>query len=107
MRALTYSSFLKQYNHPLSLRSLERIREYTDVTLNRPLVPQKLHVGPIDPDLAFSTLFEIFVPAERREAPVLGNDDLLAAWELVLGAAEGFDGCCAIWKFALVSKSIS
>ena len=106
MHAPTYFSFLKQYDHPLSLSSLERIREYPNVTLNRPLVPQELHVGAINPDLAFSTLLEVFVTAERREAPVLGNDDLLAARELVLGATEGFDGCCAIWRFELVSKHI-
>jgi len=52
-----------------------------------------LDISPIDPDLAFLALLEVFVPAERSETPVLGNDDLLAAWEFVLCAAEGFDGC--------------
>ena len=80
----------------LSLSSLKRFREYPNVTLNRPLVPQELHVSPIDPDLAFGTLLEVFITAERCEAPVLRDDDLLAAGKLVLGATEGFNGCCAV-----------
>lgn len=70
----------------LSLRSLslERIWENANISLNRALVPQELHVRTINPNLAFSTLLEIFVTAERGEAPVLGDDDLLAARELVL-----------------------
>ena len=80
----------------LSLSSLKRLREYPNVTLNRPLVPQELHVSPIDSDLAFGTLLEVFVTAERCEAPILRDDDLLAAGELVLGATEGFDGCCTV-----------
>ena len=83
---------------PLSLSSLKRIREYPNVTLYRPFVPQELHVSAIDPDFAFGTLLEVFIAAERCEAPVLGDDDLLATWKLVLGATEGFDGCCAVWE---------
>ena len=82
----------------LSLRSLKRIREDPNVTLNGSLVPQKLHVSPIDPDLALGTLLKVFLAAEGREAPILGHDDLLAAGELVLGASEGFDGCGAVWE---------
>ncbi len=86
----------KQYGDRLSLGSLKRIREYPNVTLNGSLVPQELHVSPIDPDLAFGALLEVLVAAERCEAPVLGDDDLLAAGEFVLGATEGFDGCGAV-----------
>ena len=70
----------------LSLRSLslERIGENANISLNRALVPQELHVSTINPNLAFSTLLEIFVTTERREAPVLGDNDLLTAGELVL-----------------------
>ena len=70
----------------LSLRSLslERIWENANISLNRALVPQKLYISTINPDLAFSTLLEIFVTAERGEAPVLGDNDLLTAGELVL-----------------------
>ena len=28
----------------------------------------------------------------------------MAARELVLGATEGFDGCCTVWRFATISK---
>ena len=91
--------FSSKMGNPLGLSSLKRVREYPNVTLNRPLVPQELHVSPIDPDLAFSTLLLVFVTAERCEAPVLGNDDLLAAGEFVLGATKGFDGCGAVWIF--------
>ena len=96
MHAMTYFSFSIQHRHPLGLSSLKCIRENPNVTLNGSLVPQKLHVSPIDPDLAFSALLEVFVTAERREAPVLGDDDLLAAGEFVLGATERLDGCCAV-----------
>lgn len=88
--------FSKQCDNPLSLSGLKRVREHADIAFNRPLVPQELHVSPVDPDLAFGALLLVFVAAERREAPVLGDDDLLAAGEFVLGAAEGFDGCCAV-----------
>ena len=81
---------------PLSLSSLKCIREYPNITLNGPLVPQELHVSPIDSDLAFLAFLKVFVTTERCEAPVLGNDDLLAAGEFVLGATEGFDGRGAV-----------
>ena len=60
------------------------------------MVPQELHVGPVDQQLPSGTLLEVFFAAQRGEAPVLADDDLLAARELVLRAAEGFDGCCAV-----------
>lgn len=109
MHATTYSSFLsKQHSYSLSFSSLKRIREYPNVTLNGTLVPQELHVSPIDPDLAFGTLLEVFVAAERCEAPVLGDDDLLATGEFVLGATEGFDGCGAVCRnFESVNRPLS
>lgn len=91
---------------PLSLSSLKRIRENPNVALNRALIPQELHVSPIDPDLAFLALLKVFVTAERCEAPVLGDDDLLAAGEFVLGATEGFDGGSAICDRFAVSTSV-
>lgn len=92
-RSLTFQT---THGKNLGLSSLKRVRKHPNVTLNRALVPQELHVSPINPDLAFRTLLEVFVTAKRREAPVLGDDDLLAAWEFVLGATEGFDGCGAV-----------
>lgn len=96
MPATTYLSSSSNTNTPLSLSRLKRIREHPNITLNRPLVPQKLHISPIDPDLAFLALLLVLVTAERREAPVLGNDDLLAPREFVLRATEGFDGGGAV-----------
>ena len=64
--------------------SLERIWENANISLNWTLIPQELHVSSINPNLAFSALLEVFVTAERGEAPVLGDDNLLAARELVL-----------------------
>jgi len=39
-----------------------------------------------------SLLLQILLAAEGGETPVLGDNDLLATRELVLGAAEGFEG---------------
>lgn len=72
--------------------SLERIREAAHVVLERSLVPQELHVGTVHPDAALLALGDVVGAVERREAPLLGDDDLLAARELVLRAAESLDG---------------
>jgi hypothetical protein len=48
------------------------------------VVAQELDVCTIDQDLASFLLLHVIFAAERSEAPVLGNDDLLAAGELVL-----------------------
>ena len=106
MHASTWFILYKQHRNSSSLSSLKRIRENPNITLNRPFVPQELHISPIDPDLAFRTLLEVFVTAKRCETPVLGDDNLLAAGEFVLGATEGFDGCGAVWIYALVSKGL-
>lgn len=62
------------------------------VALNGTLVVEELDVGTVGLDLASLTLLDVLGAAERGEAPVLGDDDLLAAGELVLGAAERLDG---------------
>jgi hypothetical protein len=64
--------------------SLERSREPSDVVGQLAVVAQELDVCTIDQDLALGLLLHIFFAAERSEAPVLGDDDLLAARELVL-----------------------
>ena len=96
MHATTWFMFYKQHRNSSSLGSLKRIRENAYITLNRPFVPQELHISPIDPNLAFRTLLEVFVTAKRCETPILGDDDLLAAGEFVLRATESFDGCGAV-----------
>lgn len=55
------------------------------------MVAQELNVGTINQDLALSLLLHVLLAAERREAPVLGDNDLLAARELVLRAAESLE----------------
>jgi hypothetical protein len=52
------------------------------------VVAEELDVSTVNLDAAGSLLLKILLAAQRGEAPVLGDDDLLAARELVLGAAE-------------------
>ena len=106
MHATTWSIFYKQNCNSSSLGSLKCIRENPNISLNRPFVPQELHISPINPNLAFRALLEVFVTSKRRETPILGDDDLLAAREFVLRATEGFDGSGAVWKYALFSQGL-
>ena len=53
---------------------------------------QELNVSTVNLDLALSPGGSVLLTTERGETPVLRDDDLLAARELVLGAAEGLDG---------------
>lgn len=53
------------------------------------MVGEELDVSTVDLDAATSLALEVLLAAERGEAPVLGDNDLLATRELVLGAAEG------------------
>lgn len=75
---------------------LESLRESSHIPLDWSTVSQELHIRPIDQQLARSALLLVLIPTQRGEAPILADDDLLAAREFVLGTAEGFDGCCAI-----------
>lgn len=95
---ISYGSLLPRppFSTILSLRLKSRW-EQAHIPLNGPLVPQKLHIRSIDLDLSLRALLEVLIAAQGREAPILGDDDLLAAWELVLRTAKGFDGCCAVW----------
>lgn len=74
--------------HPLSLESLG---EALHVVLERTVVGQELNVSTIDLDATSSLLLQVLLATERGEAPVLGDDDLLATGELVLGAAESLE----------------
>lgn len=56
------------------------------------MVGQELHVGTVHLDATSSLLLQVLLATERGEAPVLGDDDLLATGELVLGSAEGLEG---------------
>jgi hypothetical protein len=80
---------------PLSL-GLESVGETTDVALQRTVVGKELDVSTIDLDAAGSLLVEVLLTSERSEAPVLGDNDLLSARELVLGSAESLEGNGAV-----------
>lgn len=80
-----------QITSGLSLRR-EGIGEATDVVLEVAVVAEELDVGTIDEDTAGGLALEVLLAAEGGEAPVLGDDDLLATRELVLGAAESLQG---------------
>lgn len=61
------------------------------------MVGQELHVGTVHLDAASGLLLQVLLATERGEAPVLGDDDLLATGELVLGSAEGLEGGGTVW----------
>lgn len=71
----------------LSLRG-ESVGEAAHVLLEVAVVAEELDVGTVDEHAAGSLAVEVLLATERGEAPVLGDDDLLATRELVLGAAE-------------------
>lgn len=60
------------------------------------MVGQELDVGTVDEDLSGGLLLHVLLTAEWGETPVLGDNDLLASWELVLGAAESLEGNGAV-----------
>jgi hypothetical protein len=55
------------------------------------VVAEELDVGTVDLDTAGSLAVQVLITTKRGEAPVLGDDDLLATGELVLGAAESLE----------------
>jgi len=55
------------------------------------LVAEELDVGTVDEDGTGGLLLQVLLAAEGGEAPVLGDDDLLPAGELVLGPAESLE----------------
>lgn len=57
---------------------------------------QELDVSTIDENLSGVLLVHVLLTAKRGETPVLGDDDLLATGELVLGAAESLDSDGAV-----------
>lgn len=55
------------------------------------MVGKELDVSTVDLDAAGSLLVEVLLAAERGETPVLGDNDLLATRELVLGSTESLE----------------
>lgn len=85
-----YASTTKRNDYSLSFR--ESLGEALHVVLQGTVVGQELHVGTVHLDAASSLLLQVLLAAEGSEAPVLGDDDLLATGELILGSAEGLEG---------------
>jgi hypothetical protein len=74
------------------LRSLsESTGETSDVVGQLALIAKELDVSTVDKDATSSLRIEVLLTTERSEAPVLGDDDLLAAGELVHGSAESLE----------------
>lgn len=69
----------------------ESLGEAANVLLNGTVVAEELNVGTVDLDTAGSLALEVVLAAERGEAPVLGDDDLLSAGELVLGSSQSLE----------------
>lgn len=82
-------------------RSVEGLREAADVVRDRALVAEELDVGTVDTDSASLALLDVLGAVEGSETPLLGDDDLLAAGELVLRAAESLDGDSAVLRMVV------
>src|SRR4051812_25383438 len=92
-RPRTPSQFLIQQIH----LCLESSWESSHVVLQLSVVRQELNICTINQNSASSLLLHIFFTTERSETPVLGNDDLLATRELVLGSSESLESDSTVW----------
>lgn len=66
------------------------------VLLHGTLEAQELDIRAVVLDAALLAQTDVLIPTQRRETPVLADDDLLAARELVLRAAQRLDGVGAV-----------
>lgn len=96
---------LSSYTRHLSLVG-EGSGEALDVLLKGTVGRQELDVSTVGEQLALSLALEVFLAAERGEAPVLGDNDLLAARELVLRATESLEGKTTVYS-SLATFSLS
>ena len=76
----------------------ESLGEALHVALERTVVGEELNIGTVQEESTGGLLLQVLVAAEGSEAPVLGDDDLLPAGELVLGAAEGLESGGLVWR---------
>lgn len=83
--------------HRLSL-GLESLGEAADVVLDLAVVAEELDVSTVDLDTAGSLALQVLITTERGEAPVLGDNDLLATRELVLRAAESLKSQTTVYE---------
>ena len=77
-------------------RSLERSWESSHVLLNWALVSQELYICTINQDAAFLLQLDILVSSQRCEAPVLADNNLLAAREFVHRSSKSFDSSSTV-----------
>jgi hypothetical protein len=80
---------------PLSLAG-ESIGETLHILSQAATVAEELNVSTIDLDATSRLLLQVLLAAEGGEAPVLGDDNLLATGELVLGTAESLESSSAV-----------
>lgn len=98
---MTYPVINRALPHNLRFRSclgLEGVWKSSHVVRKRAVLGQELNVAAVDTELASLALLNVLGAVERRETPLLGDDDLLATWELVLRATEGLDGGGAVCR---------
>ena len=81
---------------------LEGVGEAAHVVGEGTLGAEELDVGTVDADLALLALLDVLLATKGGETPVLGDDDLLATGELVLGATESLNDVGADCMFLLV-----
>jgi len=89
---------LCKLHHPLcrSSSTLKGSREPLHVVCEVTPVAEELYVSTIGQELSGHPLLDVLLSPERRETPLLADNDLLATRELVLRAAEGLDGGGAV-----------
>lgn len=83
---------------------LESSWETADVVGKLALVGQELNVSTIDQNLSSCLLLHVLLATERCETPVLGDDDLLATRELVLGTAESLESGSTVCKIVRIAR---
>lgn len=106
-RAIVICACLPHSSRPITQAKnlsslLERGWEALDVIGELAVVAQELDVCTINENLSGGLLLHVLLATERGETPVLGDDDLLASWELVLGAAESLESDGAVWRLLVI-----
>ncbi len=76
----------------------ESLGETLHVVREVAVVGEELNISTIDLDATGSLLLQVLLAAQRREAPVLGDDDLLSAGELVLGSSKSLESVATVWR---------
>jgi len=89
-----HASSTRYDNLCLSLEG-SSIWEAAHVVHERTLVAEELDVSTVGLEVTIRSLGNVLLTGKRSEAPLLADDDLLTAWELVLSTAESLNG---IWS---------